>query len=47
MRARLFAQHLFSLPISASLMLTSVAPAVQAQEGGPVWLPFVGRGTTL
>lgn len=44
MRVSSALHHLLSLLISVSLLLTPAAPTVWAQEGAPVWLPFVGSG---
>ncbi|HRJ40521.1 MAG: hypothetical protein KJZ86_02125 [Caldilineaceae bacterium] len=46
MAIRRIFHHLSVYVLVLSLLLSSAGPAVWAQEGGPVWLPFVGSGTT-
>lgn len=46
MAIRHLVHHLSVYVLIFSLLLSSAAPAVHAQEGGPVWLPFVGGGTS-
>ncbi len=46
MAIRRLVHHLSVYVLVISLLLSSAEPAVRAQEGEPVWLPFVGSGTT-
>jgi len=46
MSIRRLLHHLLIHALVISLLLSSAGLAIHAQEGGPVWLPFVGSGTS-